>query len=124
MEDLKEVEKRIINFGLSVREAKVYTALFRKKDFTASEIQQLADIPRTKVYEVLHQLSSKRMYTEKKIRHNKKYEASNSVSVFDKLLKDLAVKENIGNSVLMILSPIYKDLFILHNTLIFEKKGG
>ena len=108
MKDLKEVEKLITNFGLSMREAKVYTILFRKRDFTASEIQQLVDIPRTKVYEVLHQLISKGMCTEKKIGHNKKYEVANPVSVFDKLLKDLAVKENIANNVLKILSPIYE----------------
>ncbi len=108
MKDLKEVEKLIINFGLSLREAKVYTTLFRKKDFTASELQQLVDIPRTKVYEVLHQLISKGMCTEKKIGRNKKYEATNPVSVFDKLLKDLAVKENIANNVLKILTSIYK----------------
>ncbi|MDP8227210.1 MAG: helix-turn-helix domain-containing protein [Candidatus Celaenobacter polaris] len=108
MKDLKEVEKLIINFGLSLREAKVYTTPFRKKDFTASELQQLVDIPRTKVYEVLHQLISKGMCTEKKIGRNKKYEATNPVSVFDKLFKDLAVKENIANNVLKILTSIYK----------------
>ncbi|MCK4358685.1 MAG: TrmB family transcriptional regulator [Candidatus Cloacimonetes bacterium] len=109
MKDLKEVEKLITNFGLSMREAKVYTTLFRKKDFTASEIQQLVDIPRTKVYEVLHQLISKGMCTEKKIGHYKKYEAVNPVSVFDRLLKDLEEKENIANNVLKILSPLYKE---------------
>ncbi len=108
MKDLKEVEKLIINFGLSLREAKVYTTLFHKKDFTASEIQKLVDIPRTKVYEVLHQLISKGMCTEKKIGRYKKYEATNPVSVFDKLLKDLAVKENLANNALKILLPIYK----------------
>ena len=108
MKDLKEVEKLIINFGLSMREAKVYTTLFRKKDFTASEIQQLVDIPRTKVYEVLHQLISKGMCIEKKIGRYKKYEATNPVSVFDNLLKDLAVKENLANNALKILLPIYK----------------
>jgi sugar-specific transcriptional regulator TrmB len=108
MKELKEVEKLIIDFGLTIREAKVYTTLFRKKDFTASEIQQLVDIPRTKVYEVLHQLISKGMCTEKKIGRYKKYEAVNPVSVFDKLLQDLSVKENIANKILKILSPIYE----------------
>jgi Predicted transcriptional regulators len=92
MNDLKEVEKLIINFGLSIREAKVYISLFHKKDFTASEIQQLVDIPRTKVYEVLHQLISKGMCTEKKIGRYKKYEATNPTSVFDNLLNDLDKK--------------------------------
>ena len=108
MKDLKEVEKLILDLGLSMREAKVYTTLFRKRDFTASEIQQLVSIPRTKVYEVLHQLISKGMCTEKKIGHYKKYEAMKPESVFNKLLKDLAAKENIANMALKILSPIYE----------------
>ena len=109
---LKEVEKLITNFGLSKREVKVYTTLFHKKDFTASEIQHLADIPRTKVYEVLNLLISKGLCTEKRVGHYKKYEAVNPVSSFDMLLqqyrKDLSEKENLANIALKILSPIYK----------------
>ncbi|MDO9578409.1 MAG: helix-turn-helix domain-containing protein [Candidatus Cloacimonadales bacterium] len=120
LNELKVVEKLIQNFGLSMREAKVYITLFRKKDFTASEIQILVDITRTKVYEVLHQLISKGMCAEKKIDRNKKYEAKNPVSFFDKILKDLALKENIVNNVLRILSTIYKDFIILQHTFIFD----
>ena len=109
MKDLIEVEKLMFDLGLSMREAKVYTTLFRKRDFTASEIQQLAGIPRTKVYEVLHQLISKGMCAEKKIGRYKKYEAVNPVSVFDKLLQDLSLKENIANKLLKILSPLYEE---------------
>ena len=109
MKDLKKVEKLIINLGLSLREANVYTTLFRKKDFSASELQHLSGIPRTKVYEVLHQLINKGMCIEKKIGRYKKYEATNPVSVFDKLLNDLSVKENSLNNALKILLPIYKN---------------
>ncbi len=112
MSKLKEIEKLIIDFGLPMREAKVYTTLFRKKDFTASEIQQLVNIPRTKVYEVLHQLINKGLCIEKRIGRSKKYEAMNPGSVFEKLLKkhreEVTEKENIANKVLKILSPIYK----------------
>ena len=108
MKDLKEVEKLIINFGLSIREANVYSTLFRKKDFTASEIQQLVNIPRTKVYEVLHQLISKGMCVEKKIGRYKKYEVTKPKSVFNELIKDLAEKENMANNVLKILTSIYE----------------
>ncbi len=109
---LKEVDKLIYNFGLSMREAKVYTTLFHKKDFTASEIQQLVNIPRTKVYEVLHLLISKGLCAENKIGRYKKYQAVKPESSFFMLLQqqreDLSAKENIVNNILKILSPIYE----------------
>ena len=112
MKELKEVEKLIIDLGLSMREAKTYTTLFYKKDFTASEIQQLVNIPRTKIYEVLHQLINKGFCVEKKIGRYKKYEVLEPESVFEKLLEkykeNLAIKENIANRVLSILLPIYE----------------
>ncbi len=108
MDNLKLVEKLIIELGLSVREAKVYTTLFLKNDFTASEIQKLVNIPRTKVYEVLQTLIGKGMCAEKKTGHYKKYEAMNPLSVFDKLLNDFLKKENIVNNVLNILTPIFE----------------
>ena len=112
MFNLKETEKLIIDFGLSPREAKVYIALFNKKDFTASEIQQLVNIPRTKVYEVLYLLISKGLCAERKIGRFKKYEAVKPEYAMDKLLmeykEDLAAKENMTNQILKILSPLYE----------------
>ena len=112
MFNLKEIEKLITDFGLTTREAKVYTVLFNKKDFTASEIQQLVNIPRTKVYEVLHLLISKGLCAERKIGRFKKYEAVNPEYALDKLLmeykEDLSEKENMTNQILKILSPLYE----------------
>jgi predicted transcriptional regulator len=107
MNNLKLVEKLIIELGLSVREAKVYTTLFLKKDFTASEIQKLVNIPRTKIYEVLQTLISKGMCAEKKIGRYKKFHVLNPTSVFDKLKNDLVKKENTITNVLNIINPIF-----------------
>lgn len=112
MFDLKELEEYIIDFGLSPREVKVYITLFNKKDFTASEIQQLVNIPRTKVYEVLYRLIGKGLCAERKIGRLKKYEAVDPEYSLDKLLmiyrKDLDVKENMTKQILKILSPLYE----------------
>jgi len=114
MIDLKEIEKMIMDFGLSMREAKVYITLFQKKDFTAAEIQQLVNIPRTKVYEVMQLLISKGLCVEIKIGRLKKYQASKPESSFNGLLhqykEDVSAKENIADNVIKILSPIFEQI--------------
>jgi len=112
MKNLEIIENKMLDLGFSSREAKVYTILFHKKDFTAVEVQQLVDIPRTKVYEVLHKLISKGFCTEKIIGRNKKYEVVNPHSSFNILLQqykeDITQKENSVNSAIEILSSIFE----------------
>lgn len=106
---LKKAEKLIIELGLPVREAKVYTTLFQKREFTAVEIQQLTDIPSTKVYDVLRQLIGKGMCKEKKVGRHKKYEAVNPETVFSQIQDDFEEKKNIAKSASTILSSIFEE---------------
>ena len=112
MKDLKQIEKLVCDFGLSGREAKVYTTLFRKKDFTASEIQQLVNIPRTKVYEVLQQLINNGFCAERKIGRLKKFYATDPNQAFQNYINNLddilKTKKNIVNDILSQLTPMYK----------------
>ncbi len=112
MKNLEKIENEMIDLGFSPREAKVYKILFQKKDFTATEIQKLVNIPRTKVYEVLNKLISKGFCTEKKIGRNKKYEALNPKSSFTNLIESLKQKviqkEESAKSAITLLSSVYE----------------
>jgi Predicted transcriptional regulators len=54
----KEIES-LISLGLTEREAKVYMVLLGLKGMTASALPKFANIPRTKIYEVLISLGNK-----------------------------------------------------------------
>lgn len=54
-----DIVESLIQMGLSEREAKVYRVLLGIEEITASAIPKFADIPRTKVYEVLTSLEKK-----------------------------------------------------------------
>ncbi|MBK7500580.1 MAG: hypothetical protein IPI19_16210 [Ignavibacteriales bacterium] len=41
--------RKLLDLGLTEREAKLYLTLLGKKTFTALELQQTAKIPRTKI---------------------------------------------------------------------------
>jgi len=51
--------ENLSKLGLKEPEAKVYLNLLKKKNFTATEISRLSGVPRTKIYDVLHQLINK-----------------------------------------------------------------
>lgn len=53
--------KRLVDSGLSEREAKLYLALIEHPGVTGSELQHLAGIPRTKVYETLHRMVERKL---------------------------------------------------------------
>jgi HTH-type transcriptional regulator, sugar sensing transcriptional regulator len=75
MKDNKRQMQRLLDLGLTEREAKVYIILLGKKGFTTRELQDLAIIPRTKIYEVLHKLIARGFCTERFIGRLKYYEA-------------------------------------------------
>lgn len=57
--------KRLVDLGLSEREAKIYLALIEHPGATGSELQRLAGIPRTKVYETLRRMVERRLCVER-----------------------------------------------------------
>jgi sugar-specific transcriptional regulator TrmB len=58
---MKVVIDRLVKLGLSVYEAKAYTALLRESPVTAYEIAKNSGIPTSKIYEVIRKLESRHM---------------------------------------------------------------
>ena len=73
--DTSEYIRTFVDIGLTEREAKVYITLISGKMFTATDLQQAVNIPRTKIYEVLHKMVNRGICVEKKLGKNKIYEA-------------------------------------------------
>lgn len=107
--------------GLTERESKVYTTLLSKRMFTASELQIAADIPRTKIYEVLQKMINKGICIEKRIGRNKFFEAVEPSNAFKKLIEDFKAdmtrKENIAKKIIDIFTPIYEEGKVKENPL-------
>jgi sugar-specific transcriptional regulator TrmB len=78
----------LIDIGLSEREAKTYLALLSKGSATASELQKISGIPRSKIYEVIDGLLRNGYCTEKRSGRNRTYEIIDP----DVTLKDSYVK--------------------------------
>jgi HTH-type transcriptional regulator, sugar sensing transcriptional regulator len=86
--DNKKQIHRLLNLGLSEREAKVYITLLRKKGFTTRELQTSVSIPRSKIYEVLSKMISRGICTERIIGKLKYYEAVEPKSAFNRVLEE------------------------------------
>jgi len=67
--------KKLIELGLSQREARVYLVLLKKSNFTATEIAKVSGIPRQKIYDILDNLIKKGICTEK-VGKIKRYKAT------------------------------------------------
>lgn len=59
--------RKLLDLGLTEREAKLYLTLLEKKTFTALELQQIAKIPRTKIYEVLQKMMDRGICTQRSL---------------------------------------------------------
>jgi HTH-type transcriptional regulator, sugar sensing transcriptional regulator len=66
---------RLLNNGLSKREAHIYLALLQKQEFTASEIASIVPVGRTKIYEIIPNLITKGLCTENQVDNKKVYRA-------------------------------------------------
>ena len=113
--NLTKIAEKLILLGLTKR-AKLYITLFSKKSFTAIELQNVAGIPRTKVYEVLQKLLTKGLCTYRIIGKTKYYEAIEPNLALRKLLEiekttfaeRLEKMESSTNEILKIVTPLYE----------------
>jgi len=80
--------QRFLDLGVTEREAKVYIELLSKKQFTSSELQKSAGIPRTKIYEVLLKMINRGICIERQLGKVKFYEAVEPRKAFRKVLED------------------------------------
>lgn len=65
--------KDLMDIGLSEREAKLYHAMLQAPDRTALELQKLASIPRTKIYEILGRMVERKLCIERQVGPGKRY---------------------------------------------------
>jgi len=98
--------------GISEREAKVYLTMINQKMFSASELQEAVDIPRTKIYEVLKKMVIRGICKEKKVGVTKIYIAEDPKIILEYIVdnqkKELQKKEHIASGLSNILSPIFE----------------
>lgn len=96
----------LIDVGLTNSESKVYFYLLKKKNFTATEISKLAQVPQSKVYDVLSKLVQKGLCTET-LGKVKKYSPVNPKVGFDNLFKELEEKKKRVSDLSESLLPLY-----------------
>lgn len=109
--------KKLLDLGLTEREAKLYLTLLEKKSFTALELQQIAKIPRTKIYEVMQKMIGRGICTQRSIGKQKIYEAIEPAIAFERIIKkseteffeSLENKKEIIGSLVKTLIPIYDE---------------
>ncbi|MFA5404443.1 MAG: helix-turn-helix domain-containing protein [Ignavibacteria bacterium] len=114
--EYKNQIQKFLELGLTERETKVYITLLSKKSFTSSELQKSANIPRTKIYEVLLKMVERGICLERKIGKIKYYEAIEPKKALHKVLEDyknnyqyeLEKKKEITESLAGIFNPIYQ----------------
>jgi HTH-type transcriptional regulator, sugar sensing transcriptional regulator len=115
-QEYKKQIQRFLELGLTERETKVYITLLSKKSFTSSELQKSANIPRTKIYEVLLKMVERGICLERRIGKIKYYEAVEPKKALHKVLEDyknnfqyeLDKKKEITESLAGIFNPIYQ----------------
>src|SRR5262245_29449224 len=71
----ENLKSQLMELGLSEREAKLYLAMLNHPDRTALELQDLADVPRTKVYEILTRMVERQLCAVHQVDTTKRYSA-------------------------------------------------
>jgi HTH-type transcriptional regulator, sugar sensing transcriptional regulator len=84
--------KSLTNFGMSEREAKIYLALLASPESSASDLQRVSGVVRSKIYEILHQMVARGYCIDRVEGRNRFYNA-----VDPKVLLDIA-KSNLDES--------------------------
>lgn len=97
--------------GLTEREAKVYMTLLTKNAFTASELQEMVDIPRTKIYEVLKKMVQRGICIESRVGVKKIYQAVEPELAFGRMRQQYEQEALRKTDVLEKLSTIFTPVF-------------
>lgn len=113
----------LIEIGLTEREAKVYITLLGGRMFTALELQKAVNIPRTKIYEVLHKLVGRGVCIEKTLGRNKIYEAIEPKLAMERIYStyqnNLERKRKLIDHVSEVFTPIFENSKSIVNPLEF-----
>ncbi|MDY6915599.1 MAG: helix-turn-helix domain-containing protein, partial [Candidatus Cloacimonadota bacterium] len=108
---MKNYIEKLKEIGLTEYEAKAYFFLLKKKFFNASELASIANVPRTRVYEILNSLIKKGFATKLpgKI---KKFSAISPMFAFNNVIEKMEdevvhQKDNI-EEITRKLTPLYE----------------
>jgi sugar-specific transcriptional regulator TrmB len=85
---MPDIIERLINVGLTKYEANVYYVLLQQKDLSATELANHANVPRTRVYEVINLLHEKGFCKKSDEDKIKKFNAINPRFAFNNLLEN------------------------------------
>jgi sugar-specific transcriptional regulator TrmB len=103
----------LLDIGLTEREARVYTTLLTRRMFTASELQEAVNIPRTKIYEVLQKMVNRGICIERKTGRNKIFQAVEPKVALEKIYEsykeDLQKKKELIDNAVKVYTPIFKE---------------
>ncbi|MBU1030498.1 MAG: helix-turn-helix domain-containing protein [Nanoarchaeota archaeon] len=111
----KEFLKKVKEFGLNTYEAKIWTALLSRGVSTAGELSDIANVPRSRSYDVLESLE-KKGFIIMKIGKPIKYIAVPPSEVMDRVKKRIKEdsEEQITNLEKIKDSEVLKELNLLH----------
>ncbi|MFA7360533.1 MAG: helix-turn-helix domain-containing protein [Candidatus Kapaibacterium sp.] len=115
--EYKKQLQKLIDLGLTEREAKVYVTLLSKKGFTTLELQNSVDIPRTKIYEVLQRMLARGICSERGIGKVKYYEAVEPKVAFKRIINEyqenciteLNNRKSLAENVTGLLTPLFEE---------------
>jgi sugar-specific transcriptional regulator TrmB len=109
----KELIDRMMRLGIPDAQARIYLALLRKRELSAIEIQELTDVPRTKVYEITQQMILKGLCIGKRIGRTKKFQAVEPERALTEIIHEqedaLKSKRAIVKEIDTILKPLYNE---------------
>jgi sugar-specific transcriptional regulator TrmB len=111
----KDFLKKIKDFGLNSYEAKIWTALLSRGVSTAGELSDIANVPRSRSYDILESLE-KKGFIIMKIGKPIKYIAVDPHEVVDRVKKNVVVEAQRQGEVLDTLkdSDVLNELKMLH----------
>lgn len=115
--DSNKIIRKLRELDLTEREAKLYLTLLEKKSFAALELQHIAKIPRTKIYEVLQKMIDRGICTQRSIGRKKIYEAVEPSVAFERIIKNseeeflqnLEIKKEAASNLIKTLIPVYDE---------------
>jgi sugar-specific transcriptional regulator TrmB len=110
MEPIEYVDK-MMRLGIPDAQARIYIALLCKREMSAIEIQEITDVPRTKVYEITQQMVLRGLCIEKRIGRTKKFQAVEPQRALETLMheqeRELQSKKNLIQEINEYLMPLY-----------------
>ena len=107
----QELMDKMMRLGIPDAQARIYLALLRKRELSAIEIQEITDVPRTKVYEITQQMILRGLCIEKRIGRAKKFQAIEPERALAGMIHEhedeLKSKRSIVKEIDKILEPLY-----------------